>query len=103
MSRPTRPVTDAETSRIIAADALLTLAESNLRAAISEIRTLRYDGVPVRQLMERLGLSRRAVHGIGPQTAGINENGPLVKALASLTTARWSGIDRRRVRTRDES
>ena len=97
MSRPTRPISDRERAEIITTDAMLTLAESNLRAAVQSIRDLRSAGVPIRQLASRLGLSDRSVWGIGGDEA---ESGPLSTALVRLSAARQRGSDRRP--TRDE-
>lgn len=87
MPRPARPIEPDEAADIIAADAMLTLADTQLREALRLMASLRRRGVPVRQLAERLGLSERACRMDG--------TGPVEAAAERLTASRHRGTDRR--------
>lgn len=94
MARPPRLIEADELADIIAADAMLTLADTQLREALRLMTSLRRRGVPVRQLAERLGLSERACRMDG--------TGPIETAAQRLTESRHAGTDRRPSRSEAE-
>ena len=94
MPRPPYTVSAADAADIIAADAMLTLADSNLRSALDAIRRLRRRGVPERVLAERLGVSTRSVRMDG--------TGRLESAAEHLTQSRRAGTERRPSRAEAE-
>lgn len=87
MARPARQIEDHERADLVAIDAMLTLADANLRSALEGMRRLRRQGVPVRQMAAALGLSERACRMDG--------TGLIESAQEKLELSRKRGTERR--------